>query len=223
MGVILRNRVSTEYREVEAGSAEFFALTRELHADNRPRWEQTGEHDAAAFAERHADGTLRETDIGDAGQPSVVDTLGDVTTKPQLDRGFPTPGEIEQEAGRAANLDEDELRRLQATAGVTDKGTGYPTGTPASLSDEDAEELTQENRIERGVADDPVDTPSVPATTGGVASSDGSTNYARKGVQDLKDEAESRGLTVVRSDGSEGDPLKADYVSALEKDDEENS
>lgn len=222
--VVLRNRVTTEYKTVEAHGPEFYALTRELHADGRPRWEQTGQHDAAAFANRLEAGALRETDIGDAGQPSNIDTTGDQSTQPQMDRGWPTPGEIEQGAGRAADFDEDELREAQVRAGVIDTGAGYPAGAPPTVVSEEGDTVTREDRLAAGVADDPLSgTPEIPATQGenvvGNGSSSSGTNYSRQSLQDLKDEANRRDLDVQRGDGQEGDPLKADYVSALEEDD----
>lgn len=45
------------------------------------------------------------------------------------------------------------------------------------------------------------------------------TDYEGQTVADLKEEAERRGLDVTRGDGEDGAPLKADYVSALEKSD----
>src|SRR4051794_14909558 len=102
--VIMRNRVSTEYKKVEEASPEFWALRAELHTDGRPRWEQTGEHDLAAFEERLNSGNLRPGDVGDAANPAVIDSIGDTDTSAQLDRGWPTPGELEQGAGRAQDF-----------------------------------------------------------------------------------------------------------------------
>lgn len=45
------------------------------------------------------------------------------------------------------------------------------------------------------------------------------TDYESQTVADLKEEAERRGLDVTRGDGEDGAPLKADYVSALQKSD----
>lgn len=234
--VIMRNRVSTEYREVEADSQEFWQLRAELHSDGRPRWEQTGQHDAAAFADRQEAGALRDTDIGDEAQPLAVSTVG-TKVETQLDYGWPTPGEIEQGAGRAADFDEEELSNLRARSGLADSGQGYPAGYPPTPPEPE----TFEERVEKGVSDEPLQTESIPATTeegreaaaeqqssveapgtSGGSSGSGQTNYSRMGISSLRRRADEQGVEVTRADGQEGEPLKSDYVQALEQHDQQS-
>jgi hypothetical protein len=137
--VVMRNRVTGEYRKVEKDGEEFWGLRAELHTDGRPRWEQTGEHDLAAFANRMAAGQPRAEDIGDQDQPvELVVDAGQASTV-GLDRGWPTPGEIEQNAGRAADMSEDDLAsaaRLYGGGPVE----GYPAGHPPTIDQDEAEE-----------------------------------------------------------------------------------
>lgn len=139
MATMMRNRVTSEYRRIEADSPEFYELRATLHTDGRPMWEQTGEHDASAFKARAEAGALRAEDIGDAHQPieRVVATGG--AEQVQLDRGFPTPGEIEQKAGRAASMSDEELQRLSKAYGMTG-AEGYPAGHPPEMDEDAAKE-----------------------------------------------------------------------------------
>ena len=54
------------------------------------------------------------------------------------------------------------------------------------------------------------------ATAEGSTEKPKGTDWASMDKDDLVSEAEKRGLTVTRGDGKEGDPLKADFVKALE-------
>jgi len=135
--VVMRNRVTTEYRKVEKDGSEFWDLRAQLHTDGRPMWEQTGEHDLAAFTNRLEAGRLRAEDIGDQDQPveSVVTGGGGSTV--QADRGWPTPGEIEQGAGRAADMSDEELNALGGGGSITE---GYPAGHPPQVDPDAASE-----------------------------------------------------------------------------------
>lgn len=93
MSVVMRNRVTTEYRKVDADSEEFYALRAELHTDGRPRWEQTGEHDLQAYLQRQEAGVERNSDLGDADQPAdVINTMAPADAAVGLDRGYPKIG-----------------------------------------------------------------------------------------------------------------------------------
>lgn len=65
MGNHMRNRLTTEYREVEPDGDDFRELQAQRGPDGRPVWEQTGAHDAAAHAARKAAETEVESDQGD--------------------------------------------------------------------------------------------------------------------------------------------------------------
>lgn len=249
--VVMKNRVTTEYRKVEKDSDEFWALRAELHGDGRPRWEQTGEHDLSAFETRVESGQLRDTDIGDAAGPAIIGTEGP-PSQPGLDHGVPTPGELDQRAGRAAEMSDeqvaywkgedgersaqddfdpdtsgdDTLRVQSATAG-SDHGQGFPAGHPPQVPEGEESNITgtsDERRIEEGVADDPLPTGGVGTDLSdeGAGSEDGQ-SYDDMTVADLKEEANSRDLAVERSDGQDGAPRKEDYVAALEEDDSSGS
>jgi len=206
----MRNRVTTEYKEVEKDSSEYWALRAELHADGRPRWEQTGELDLAAYKARVEANQLRAEDVGDADQP-VAKSFGIADPNPvQLDRGYPTPGEIEQEAGRAVGFDDEQAQREGAVAGG-DISTGYPAGYPpeATLPDE-AKSATLEPSQEK-----------LASLQGNSSSSDDS--YASKGVDDLEQLVSDRGLSdKVEGTGANGNVVKADLVKVLEDNDSEN-
>lgn len=239
--VIMRNRVSTEYRKVEQSSDEFWALRAELHTDGRPRWEQTGEHDLQAAQTRAESGLLRAEDFGDADQPvEQVVSKGDAYI-PGLDRGWPTPGELAQNAGRAAEMTDEELVRIGSARTVVE---GYPAGHPPQVDEGEAAE--EGVRLDGGVStagDNPltgtvenaegdgdgltIQKDETTGATGGgepkgsLSGSSSGGDYNKQSPARLKQLAEDRGLDVQRGDGKEGDPLKADYISALEEDDDE--
>lgn len=103
----MRNRVTTEIKQVEPDSAEFLELQRQRHAgDQRPVWEQTSIEDALEQVSRFDSGNLRPEDLGDADQPverihSGSDVVLPFRPSSEADRGQPTPGELAQGAGRA--------------------------------------------------------------------------------------------------------------------------
>jgi len=145
--VVMRNRVTSEFRKIEKDSEDFWELRAELHADGRPRWEQTGEHDLAAFQTRLNSGLLREQDVGDEHQPvaSQVASAAPENMGFGGDRGYPTPGEISQKAGRAGDMSDEELQAAAARHGIAvgtgaDPGSGFPAGHPPDLDDETAQE-----------------------------------------------------------------------------------
>lgn len=218
--VVMRNRVTTEYRKIEKDSEEFWALRAELHADGRPRWEQTGEHDLAAFAARVEAGALVETDVGDSAQPDQLSTVAPEFS-PQLDVGHPTPGEIEQGAGRAADMDPDELERLRRTVVPASGGVGFPAGHAPQITDEDGQPVEEEDRVEVGVSDSPVPdntpTPESPAEAG--ASTSTSSGGRGSSKEELEEAVAARGLEVEGS-GSGGNVTKADLEKALREDEE---
>lgn len=69
--------------------------------------------------------------------------------------------------------------------------------------------------------DEPVEVPPVQAPVAGEVIDPGEESYEAFTVEELKAEADQRDLTVTRGDGESGDPVKADYVAALEADDKE--
>jgi hypothetical protein len=149
---VMRNRVTTEYKKVEADSEEFWELRAELHTDGRPRWEQTGEHDLAAFEGRLDSGNLRAEDVGDDNQPVQRLVTEDQGNQAGLDRGWPTAGEIEQKAGRAAEMSEEELADAARAYGVGSEG--YPAGHPPEVDPDEAEEagVTLGGTMEGGIS-----------------------------------------------------------------------
>lgn len=96
--VIMRNRVTTEYRRIEKDSDEFWDLRSEIHGDGKPRWEQTGEHDVAAYEERVENGQEESADLGDEDQPFLSVGHDDPSSEFVFggDRGGPSPGELAQ-------------------------------------------------------------------------------------------------------------------------------
>jgi hypothetical protein len=202
MSVIMRNRVTTEYRRVEADSEEFYALRAELDpSDNRPRWEQTGEHDLAAFQSRQDAGVTRNSDLGDAEGPANINTLAPDDLAVGLDRGYPTPGEIEQDAGRARFVNEDGSLKSDAditavpASEIEGPNEGYPAGAPPAVVPDGSDAGT---------------------SVASVSDSSAGTSYNNLSVPQLRDRASARGVEVTRADGGDGDPLKSDYIAALE-------
>jgi hypothetical protein len=61
-----------------------------------------------------------------------------------------------------------------------------------------------------------------PAKSKGSQDEDDGEDYSKWSKEDLEKEADKRGLKVTREDGEEGDPLKSDYVAALEQSDAES-
>jgi hypothetical protein len=148
---VMRNVVTGEYKTVEADSEEFWTLRAELQVgNNRPRWEQTGHHDLQARQAREDAGVIYDTDMGENAGPILVSSTPTAEAMPQLDRGWPTPGEIEQGAGRAAEFDEETLEHMGGTGEkVVESSTGggginqgYPAGVaPTPLSDDQAQRV----------------------------------------------------------------------------------
>lgn len=60
----------------------------------------------------------------------------------------------------------------------------------------------------------------VGAPEGGSKGDDGTEGYSSKTKQELVALAEERELEVVRRDGQDGEPVKADYIAALEEADQ---
>lgn len=211
---IMRNRVTTEYRKVERDSEEYYLLRSELHADGRPRWEQTGEHDLRAFEQRKAEDALLPTDRGDGDPVPLLGITAAGAFMPPP-RGTPTPGEIEQGAGRAAEDPQDdvtdEVFMNTAIAGVIE-GTASP-GDPGV----EAETGTMEDLRTEGSAS----SPSSPDSGDDEVEQTGD-SYDTTGYDDLKAEVNDRGLEVTGS-GNGGRVLKSDMVSALRADDASKS
>ncbi len=139
---VMRNVQTGEYRSVEADSPEFWELRAEMQTSGRPRWEQTGHHDLAARQAREQAGVLREEDFGDDVGPRVLSTTPRDESVPGLDHGVPTPGELEQNAGRARFLadDDGEVKPPREAGPVVTSGTsgsdiatGYPGGLPTPV------------------------------------------------------------------------------------------
>lgn len=204
---VMRNRVTTEYRKVERDSTEFYALRAELHSDGRPRWEQTGEHDLRAYEQRKANDALLPTDRGDGEPTELLGLLGPDRFMPPV-RGAPTAGEIEQNAGRAADAQsrKDPMQQEVLTSRAVD---GNIEGT-AEVGDPGQEpEVTTLENFDNAV------------NNGSSEESEGK-NYDSMGVDDLEKEANSRDLEV-EGTGNGGRVLKSDYVKALKANDEENA
>lgn len=140
--IVMRNRVTTEYRRIEKDSDEFWSLRAEIHADGKPRWEQTGEHDVSAYDARVENEQELPSDLGDEDQPSL--TVGHEDPSSEFvfggDSGGPTPGELAQDdaGGAEASPEEDDddsdyssmnHKALQAEA---DRKGIAPTGTGAA-------------------------------------------------------------------------------------------
>ena len=166
--VWLRNRVTTEYRPVELDSEEFEELRQTIGSDGRPVWEQTGTQDAAAFARREENDSLRPEDVGDEGQPVgnlTAAGLGpDHLVADDVQKGEPTPAEranaeeqgweSEVEEGSGTNYSswsKDELVAEAKARGVSH--TGKKDELAARLAEADGLEDYADSE---GVAQDPL-------------------------------------------------------------------
>jgi hypothetical protein len=197
--IYLRNRKTTEYKSVVPDSEEYYDLVGQRDPeDHRPIWEQVSAATASDFAKRVESGDLRDTDVGDDGQPT-----GDFTgqTEPDATHGpdftEPTPGEVAQGAGRAAEEGE-----APDVAGVASPG-------------------------DPGVAQDPLagleEQPDTAAREAPAHGTESQSEYKAQDKADLQDEidrreAEGREIPV-EGTGSGGNVTKPDLVRALEADD----
>ena len=95
----------------------------------------------------------------------------------------------------------------------TFEAVGFGAGTKKSDLPDWAQKLVQDDDF--GSSDE---TPAAPADGSGSGSGDGDKGYAGQSPDELKAEAEKRGLTVTGT-GANGNVLKGDLVAALEADD----
>jgi hypothetical protein len=119
------------------------------------------------------------------------------------------------------------------TDGLIHNGRSYERGEKVDLPDEIRERLLETGQVSASKPKNPI--PAEPsATPAEVTIADfsdedilaaaverglidqGKIDYSELNTDELRELAEKRNLQVERGDGKEGDPLKADYVAALE-------
>lgn len=186
-----RNKRTHEYRKVEEGSDEHLALLEERgRTDLRPIWEQVGRHTRQAAEARAEAGVVV---IEDQGEEDRIHNVGENSTREKRAAlpDFRASGDVARENPTPAELKDNEGRAAE--------------GGGAQVTDDSAETLRGDPSLDTGP--DPDD--------------DGeSSNYEDQSVDDLKDEADRRGLEVEGS-GQGGRVLKDDLVAALQDSDDE--
>lgn len=145
----MRNKQTSEVKDVAPDSPEFEALKAQVGPDGRSLWEQTGSHDVDATAQRAAAGMLTEEDLGKearTGLPAVAVNVSDVgpakapwleLTAAEIEAGI-TP---EQKASEVADdIHEQSQGREDTFSEVADHlaGDGTPAGFPINREDGDS-------------------------------------------------------------------------------------
>jgi hypothetical protein len=160
--VVMRNRVTGELKTFadDSNSEDYQALKVELHSDGRPRWEETGQHHLQALKRRVEHGAVRAEDLGDEHEPTTLLTGAvpemDIIPSGIIDRGQPAAVELDQEAGRAALTDGEDM---EPTVMGDTVSAPRAEGTPPPLGDS---EFDTEEEVE--VGDEPGGSPDLATT-----------------------------------------------------------
>lgn len=175
MRLYLRNKATGEIRDVEADSAEFEKMKREVISNGLPMWEQTSLPHADAIKERAKYGELLEEDLGHEDQDNLrfaaleLDSAG---VAPEVNPHLMlTPGEIEQ--GLTPEQKLADLKDQYHTAKYGHR-TAIMEAAADRISDERAQRQatpTKQTSARAGGSDDRTDAPN-PGDGRGGASND---------------------------------------------------